>query len=76
MARPPQFSYPENDSLTVAKIKDAIKQLAPESRAFVLAWFVKYYTDSGGMFSPSVSQQRRRVTIDDQAFWLVRIPTR
>jgi len=76
MARPPQFTYPENDSLAVAKVKDTIKEPSPEARAFVLAWMVKYYTDSGGMFSPQVTQERRRVTIDGQTFWLVKVPTK
>jgi len=31
MARPPQFSYPEADSLAVAKVKGAIKELSPEA---------------------------------------------
>ena len=75
MARPPQFQYPESDSLAVAQVKQHLKELSPEARAYVTAWLVKYYGDNGGMFSPSVStQQRRRVVIDGEAFWLVKIP--
>lgn len=75
MARPPQFNYPEADSLSVAKAKQVLKELSPEGRAFVLAWLVKYYNDNGGMFSPQVSSgQRRRVTIDGTEFWLVHVP--
>jgi hypothetical protein len=76
MARPPQFQYDETESLAVSKVKAAIKELSPESRAFVLAWIVKFYGDNGMMFSPTIVQRRKRVTIDDQAFWLVRIPTK
>jgi len=74
MARPPQFTYPEHDSLAVAKVKEALKQLTPESRAFVMAWLVKFYRDDGQMFSPQITQRRKRVTIDETTFWLVKIP--
>jgi hypothetical protein len=77
MARPPQFPLSEPDSLAVARVKDAIKQLSPEGRAFVLAWLTKFYRDDGQMFSPSVStSERRRVVIDSETFWLVKVPTR
>lgn len=74
MARPPQFTYPENESMAVAKAKQVLKELSPEARAYVMAWLVKFYNDRGGMFSPQVTQNRRRVTIDEEAYWLVRIP--
>lgn len=67
MARPPQFQYDDIESLAVSKVKAAIKELSPESRAFVLAWIVKFYGDNGMMFSPTIVQRRKRVTIDDQA---------
>jgi len=73
MARPPQYAYPENDSLAVAKVKQALKELSPEARANVMAWLVKYFNDTGGMFSPQVTQERRKVTIDGDSFWLVKI---
>ena len=73
MARPPQFQYDETESLAVSKVKAAIKELSPESRAFISAWIVKFYGDNVMMLSPTIAQ-RRRVTIDDQAFWLVKIP--
>lgn len=76
MARPPQFHYPESDSLAVARVKEAIKELSPQGRAFVMAWLVKFYGDSGMMFSPTITQRRKRVTIDEEAFWLVKIPTK
>jgi hypothetical protein len=35
----------------------------------------RYYGDNGDLFSPSLStQQRKRITIDDQVFWLIRAP--
>lgn len=76
MVRPPQYPLDEGDSMAVARAKHVLKELTPEGRAYVLAWLVKYYNDNGGMYSPQITQQRRRVTIDDQAFWLVKIPTR
>lgn len=63
--------------MAVTKAKQLLKELSPEARAYVMAWLVKFYNDSGGMFSPQVSSHsRRRVTIDDQTFWLVKIPTK
>jgi hypothetical protein len=76
MARPPQFAYSENESLAVAKAKESLKQLSPERRAFVMAWLVKFYRDDGQMWSPSITQERRRVTIDGETFWLVKLPTK
>lgn len=74
MVRPPEFQYPESDSTAVAKAKQVFKELSPDARASVMAWLVKYFNDSGGMFSPQITQERRKVTIDSTAFWLVRIP--
>ena len=62
--------------MAVTRVKTAIKELSPEARAFVIAWLVKYYGDNGSMFSPSITQERRRVTIDGQHYWLVRVPTK
>jgi hypothetical protein len=77
MVRPPQFALSEPDSLAVAKAKTALKELSPEGRAFVLAWLTKFYRDDGQMFSPSVStSERRRVVIDSETFWLVKVPTK
>jgi hypothetical protein len=50
MARPSQFQYPESDSMAVAKAKQVLKKRTPEVRTYVMAWFVKYFDDSGGMF--------------------------
>jgi hypothetical protein len=74
MARPPQFAYPENDSLAVAKAKSVIKELGPEARAHIMAWLVKFYGDTGMMYSPTITRRRKRVKIDDTEFWLVRVP--
>ncbi|MGC2650151.1 MAG: hypothetical protein WA304_05035 [Candidatus Cybelea sp.] len=74
MVRPPQYPVSEGDSLAVARAKATLKELSPEARAFVMAWLVKYYGDNGMMFSPSITQERRRVTIDGQHYWLVKLP--
>ena len=76
MVRPPQYQYPEHDSLAVAKAKQVLKELSPENRSYILAWLVKFYNDAGGMFSPQVTQERRQVTIDGENFWLVKIRSR
>jgi hypothetical protein len=79
MARPPQFQRREDDGDTigVAQVKDALKRLSPENRAYVLAWLTKYYNDGGDMFPTSTTRnQRRRVAIDGEQFWLVKVPTR
>jgi hypothetical protein len=76
MARPPQYPMSEPDSLAVAKAKTALKELSPEGRAFVIAWLLKYYSDNGMMYSPSITQERRRITIDGEEFWLARAPKR
>jgi hypothetical protein len=39
-----------------------------------MAWLVKYFNDSRGMFSPQITQERRKVTIDATAYWLVKVP--
>jgi hypothetical protein len=40
-----------------------------------MAWLVKFYNDTGMMFSPSVStSERRRVVIDGIEYWLVTAP--
>jgi hypothetical protein len=41
-----------------------------------MAWLVKFYNDTGGMFSPQVTQERRKVVIDGESFWLVKTPKR
>jgi hypothetical protein len=76
MARPPQFQYPEHASMAVARVKEAIKELGPEARAYLMAWLVKFYADNGMMFSPTITQRRKRVAIDDEEFWLVKVPKR
>ncbi len=76
MATPPQFSYSESDSLAVAQAKTTLKALSPEARAHVMAWLVKYYTDDGAMFSPQITRGRKKATIDDVGYWLVKVPTK
>ena len=70
------FPLSEPDSLAVAKVKESIKELSPEGRAHVLKWLAKFYNDVGMMYSPSITQERGRVTIDGETFWLVGVPTK
>jgi hypothetical protein len=76
MARRPGSESDDPDSFAVAKAKETIKQLSPEARAFLMAWFVKFYGDSGMMFTPSYTQRRKRVVVDEESYWLVKIPTK
>ena len=68
------FPLSEPDSMAVAKVKSALKELSPEGRAHILKWLTKYYGDNGMMYSPSITQERRRVTIDGTEYWLVTAP--
>ena len=68
------YPLPEHDSIAVANVKESIKELSPEGRAHVLKWLAKFFNDSGMMYSPSITQERRRVTIDGETFWLVAVP--
>lgn len=68
------YPLPEHDSIAVANVKESIKELSPEGRAHVLKWLAKFFNDSGMMYSPSITQERRRVTIDGETFWLVGAP--
>lgn len=63
-------------SLAVTRIKGILKEASPEMRAHILKWLAKYYNDSGGMFSPQITQERRKVTIDATTYWLVKIPAK
>jgi hypothetical protein len=77
MARRPGFEPNLPDSFALTKAKEAIKMLDSDARAHLLLWFVKYFNDGGSMFSPSVStSERRRVVIDNETFWLVKVPTK
>ena len=64
MARRPGFEPSDGESLAVSRIKGILKEASPETRAHILKWLAKYYNDSGGMFSPQITQERRKVTID------------
>ena len=68
------FPLSEPDSLAVAKVKESIKELSPEGRAHILKWLAKYYGDNGMMYSPSITAERRRITLDGETFWLVGVP--
>lgn len=68
------FPLSEPDSLGVARAKESIKELSPEGRAHVLKWLAKFYNDTGMMYSPSITQERRRVTVDGIEYWLVTAP--
>jgi hypothetical protein len=74
MARPPQFAREEQPWGDAQTVRAAIKRLSPEDRARTLAWLCLYYQDNGMMFSRQISRRRKRVTIDEVAYWLVRIP--
>ncbi len=62
--------------MAIAKVKASIKELSPKGESLRAGMVTKFYNDNGSMFSPTITQRCRRVTIDDEAFWLVKIPTR
>jgi hypothetical protein len=76
MARPPQYERSVDGTRDVTAVKVAVKHLAPDDRAHLMAWLLLYYDDAGAMFSPHTSRRRRRVTIDEIDYWLVRVPKR
>jgi hypothetical protein len=75
MARPPQYERRDDDDQPTYLIARAIaKRLPAADRAKLLAWLCLYYGERGEQFEPG--RRRRRVTIDGEEFWLVRIPKR
>lgn len=76
MARLPQYERPDDLTRDVTAVKAAVKRLAPCDRAELIAWLLLYYDDRGDLRSQRSAARRRRVTIDDQVFWLVKVPTR
>jgi hypothetical protein len=76
MARPPQYERSVDGTRDVTAVKVAVKHLAPDDRAHLMAWLLLYYDDAGAIFSPQTSRRRRRVTIDEIEYWLVRVPKR
>jgi hypothetical protein len=76
MARPPQFERPDDQTRDVTAVKVAIKHLAPNDRAQLIAWMLLYYRDDGAMFSPQISRRRDRITLNAVEYWLARVPKR
>ena len=76
MARPPQFERSDDPTRDVTAVKVAIKHLTPSDRAQLIAWILLYYQDDGSMFSPQISQRRKRIALDGVDFWLARVPKR
>lgn len=77
MARPPQYEQPDDltrGATAVKAVKAAIKHLAPEDRARLIAWLLLYYRDDGAMFSPQISRRRDRITLNGIDYWLARVP--
>lgn len=77
MARRPGFEPQDGESMAISRVKAILKEASPETRAHILKWLARYYRDDGDLFSPSIStQQRRRIVLDGEAYWLVKIPQR
>src|ERR1700722_4455550 len=72
MVRPPQFD--RDSAADLGAIKARIKQMDESDRSKLLAWLSYFYKDDGKMSPPQISRHRRRVTIDGDDFWLVRVP--
>jgi hypothetical protein len=73
MARPPQFAYDQDDPASVAAVKAMAKRLSPEDRANLMAWLALYYDDRGEMFSTQTSRRRKRIVLEGEEFWLLRV---
>ena len=58
MARPPQYSYGDDDLISAEAVRATLKQLDEPGRAFILAWLCTYIQDNGAMFSLQISRQR------------------
>ena len=76
MARPPQYSYGDDDLVSAEAVRAMLKHLDEPGRAFILAWLCTYFQDSGAMFSPQIGKRRDRITLNGIEFWLVRVPKR
>jgi hypothetical protein len=76
MARPPQYERRTDDdpAPTYLDARAIAKRLPAADRAKLLAWLCLYYGERGQQFEPGA--RRRRVTIDGEELWLVRIPKR
>ena len=74
MARPPQYSNPEESPPTFAQVKAIAKRLSPKDRATLLAWLALYYDDRGELFPPAQSKRRDKATLSGQDYWLVGVP--
>ena len=60
----------------IAGAKVILKRLGDRERAFVLKWLCKFFDDSGRMFSPQITAQRRTIVIDGVEYWLVSVRRR
>lgn len=61
----------ERERADVDGAKRTLKHLGDRERAFLLKWLCKFFDDSGRMFSPQVTAQRRTIVIDGVEYWLV-----
>ena len=61
----------ERERADVDAAKRTLKHLGDRERTFVLKWLCKFFDDSGRMFSPQISAQRRTIVIDGVEYWLV-----
>jgi hypothetical protein len=63
----------EKAEQALAGVKATLKSLRDRERQHVILWLLKYFEDDGAMKSPQAGKPRRRVVIDGQEFWLVRV---
>jgi hypothetical protein len=74
MPRPSQFQRDPDLVRDLTAVKVAVKHLSEADRANLLAWLMLYYQDNGAMFNPQISRRRKRITIEEAEYWLVRKP--
>lgn len=61
----------ERNRRDVDGAKAVLKRLGDRERALLLKWLCKYFNDTGRMFSPQISAQRRTIVVDGMEYWLV-----
>jgi hypothetical protein len=57
------------------QVKTLLKGFTSSQRRHVLAWLCAYFSENGELVAQS-SEPRRRIAIDGEESWLVRVPKR
>lgn len=66
--------YLEERRQRVLMLQDALAKLDSVQCAYLIRWLVKHFNDDGLAARLPGREQRRRMTLDGEEYWLVRIP--